>query len=347
MPSTNSKERYFLVGKILFLAIFVAVFVRSYFMTSRANFVDPYGFIFILAGGVALALISFPGAEILRAFRHAVGSYGNDAEIRSSVHFWEAAGRGFWILGVLRSVLNLIIGFAALAMEQNGLQLIMNKMAQSLLAIFYGILLAVICFIPCWKLKARLQGRPGTPNSERSDIPPESFRLRFGAVIGYLLFLSVLIPTIFNFSVPAFMWWPSYRPSLLIVLGGAIALMLFMGKTNSGPTVSTALAGMGFIGVLIGCIQMMFGIASISGPAGIAGVAEVAGALMLILSSCLTALLAMVLLGAPLEDHAIRTGSIAAPSGFSRVSWYVFPLLATIFQVLAFIMIITPMSKPQ
>lgn len=58
---------------------------------------------------------------------------------------------------------------------------------------------------------------------------------------------------------------------------------------------------------------------------------------MLILSSCLTALLAMVLLGAPLEDHAIRTGSVAAPSGFSRVSWYVFPLLAAIFQVLAFI----------
>jgi len=140
------------------------------------------------------------------------------------------------------------------------------------------------------------------------------------------------------------MWWPSYRPSLLIVLGGTIALMLFMGKTNSGPTVSTALAGMGFIGVLMGCIQMMFGIASFSGPASIA---EVAGALMLILSSCLTALLAMVLLGVPMEDHAIRMGSLAAPSGFSRFSWYVFPLLATIFQVLAFIMIITPISKPQ
>ena len=262
MPSTNSKERFFLMAKILFLAIYVVVFVRSYFMTSRANFVDPYGFIFILAGGVGLALISFPGAEILRAFRHALGSYGKDAEIRSSVHFWEAVGRGFWILGVLRSVLNLMIGFAALAMEQNGLQLIMNKMAQSLLSIFYGILLAVICFIPCWKLKDKIQGRTGTPNSERSEIPTESFRLRFGAVIGYVLFLSVLMPTIFTFSVPAYMWWPSYRPSLLIVLGGAIALMLFMGKTNSGPTVSTALAGMGFIGVLIGCIQMMFGIAA-------------------------------------------------------------------------------------
>ena len=91
---------------------------------------------------------------------------------------------------------------------------------------------------------------------------------------------------------------------------------------------------------------MMFGIGSFSGTGSPQDIAEVAGALMLILSSCLTALLAMVLLGAPLEDHAIRTGSVAAPSGFSRVSWYVFPLLATIFQVLAFIMIITPMSKP-
>ena len=344
MSSTNSRKTYLQVGRILFLVIFAAIFIRSYFMTSRANFVDPYGFIFVLAGGVALTLISFPGNEILRALRHAMGDSGSDAEIRRSVHFWEAAGRGFWILGVLRSVLNLIIGFTALAIEQNGLQLIMNKMAQSLLAIFYGILLALICLIPCWKLKARLQGRPGTPNLERSEKPSESFGLRFGTVVGYVLFFAVLIPTVFNRSVPAYMWWPSYRPSLLIVLGGTIALMLFMGKTNSGPTVSTALAGMGFIGVLMGCIQMMFGIASFSGPASIA---EVAGALMLILSSCLTALLAMVLLGVPLEDHAIRMGSPVAPSGYSRFSWYVFPLLATIFQVLAFIMIITPISKPQ
>jgi flagellar motor component MotA len=336
-----------LVGKILFLVIFAAVIVRSYFMTSRASFVDPYGFLFVLAGGMALTMISFPGAEILRALRHAAGASGNDAEIRSSVHFWEAAGRGFWILGVLRSVLNLIIGFTSLAIEQNGLQLIMNKMAHSLLAVFYGLLLAVICLIPCWKLKEKLQGRPGMPNLERGDRPTDSFGLRFGTIIGYVIFLSVIFPTIFNFSVPAYMWWPSYRPSLLIVLGGAIAIMLFTGKTNSGPTVSTALSGMGFVGVLMGCIQMMFGIASFSGTGGPEGVAEVAGALMLILSSCMTALLAMVLLGAPLEDHAIRTGSVPAPSGFSRISWYVFPLLATIFQVLAFIMIITPMSKPQ
>ena len=60
-------------------------------------------------------MISFPGAEIWRAFRHAAGGSGSEAEIRNSAHFWEAAGRGFWILGGLRSILSIVIGFAGMS----------------------------------------------------------------------------------------------------------------------------------------------------------------------------------------------------------------------------------------
>ena len=104
MSSTNSGKRYLLIaGKILILLIVVIGALQS---GTPASYIDPYGFLFVLVGGVALMMISFPGAEIWRAFRHAAGGSGDDAEIRNSAHFWEAAGRGFWILGGLSSVLS-------------------------------------------------------------------------------------------------------------------------------------------------------------------------------------------------------------------------------------------------
>ena len=130
-----------------------------------------------------------------------------------------------------------------------------------------------------------------------------------------------------------------YRPSLLVVLGGTLALILFMGGNNTRLTPSAAFAGMGLIGSLMGFIQMLHGMTD-PGPQGIG---HVAGALAFILFSCFTALLGMALIGAPLEDRAIRIGRVGAPSAFSRVSWYVFPLLSLIFLVVVFIKIIVPL----
>ncbi len=339
MSSTGiGKSRFMNTGGILILAILVAVAIRS------RTFIDPYGFIFVLVGGIALVIISFPGAEIHRAFLNAIGSTVNEAEIRESVYFWEAAGRGFWMLGVLRGILNLIMGFAALAVEENGLQLIMKEMSRSLLAVLYGILLAVICFIPCWKLMGKRQSRPlvDQERRERPSIIEQPSRI-ISAAIGYVLFIAALyLTTSTPHSLGALTFYVNFRPSLLVVLGGTLALMLFMGKTTTGPTLSTAFAGMGFIGSLVGCIEMLFSIATVSGPPGIAAVA---GALVFVLSSCLAAQLGMILVGAPLEDRALRMGQLAAPTAFSRVAWYVFPLLSLIFLVVAFVMIITPLPK--
>ena len=118
-----------------------------------------------------------------------------------------------------------------------------------------------------------------------------------------------------------------------------MALILFMGINNIRLTPSAAFAGMGLIGSLMGFIQMLHGM-TVPTPQG---VGHVAGALVFILSSCFTALLGMALVGAPLEDRAIRAGRAGAPSAFSRVSWYVFPLLSLIFLVLVFNMIIMPL----
>jgi hypothetical protein len=126
-----------------------------------------------------------------------------------------------------------------------------------------------------------------------------------------------------------------------VVLGGTLALMLFMGGNSTRLTPSTAFAGMGLIGCLMGFIQMLHGMTDPS-PRGIG---QVAGAIAIIIAACFTALLGMAIVGAPLEDRAIRTGRIKSPSAFSRVSWYVFPLLSLIFLILIYSMIVLPLAS--
>jgi hypothetical protein len=342
MSSTSSiKSLLRILGWILILYFLVLGLIQS---GNLANFVDPYGFLFVLVGGGALVMISFPGAEIGRELRHAVRTPSNDAEIRASIHFWEAAGRGFWILGISRSLLHFLIGFVALATQATApLQLIMGVRARSLVVTFYGVLLAVICFIPCWKLTGKLQSRMLVPETEQGSIAISRPGWRFGAAIGYVLFFSVLTSyltsAILKLQMPSLLFM-GFKPGMLVVLGGAIALMLFVGGSRSGLALSTAFAGIGLIASLMGWIQLMFGM-TMSSPQGIAAVA---GAITFIISSCLTALLGMALVTAPLEDRAIRTGRIAAPSAFSRAAWYVFPLLALIFMVLAFNEVILPLN---
>ena len=341
MSSTNSSKRYLMIaGRILILLIVVIGVLKS---GTPASYVDPYGFLFVLVGGVALLIISFPGAEIWRAFRHTAGSSGNDTEIRNSAYFWEAAGRGFWILGGLSSVLSIIIGFAAMSKEYTaGMPAIISMLIRPLLSTFYGSLLAVICFVPCWKLKGILQSRPSVPNPEQNKTPI-SIRCpgwRFRILIGYVLFLAALVLTVHLPYVSLSEVLIVCIPSFLVILGGTLALVLFAGGSSSRLTPSTAFAVMGFIGSLMGFIQMLIGMTDPS-PMGIG---KVAGALAFILASCFTALLGMVLIGAPLEDRAILIGRVDSPSGFSRVSWYVFPLLSLIFLVLVYSIIVLPLT---
>ncbi len=340
MSSTKSSKRYWLIPvRILILLIVVVGVLKS---GTPASYFDPYGFLFVLVGGLALVMISFPSTEIVRAFGHAAGRPGSNAEIGSSIHFWEAAGRGFWLLGGLRSVLSIMIGFAAMKTEETaGISSIIGFLAQSLLATFYGSLLAVICFVPCWKLLGILQSRPSAPNPERNETPI-SIGLpgwRFGTVVGYVLFISALISTSHMLNVDLLELLLVCTPLLLVMLGGILALIQFLGVNNSRLTLSTAFAGMGFIGSLMGFIQMLIGMTD-PRPQGIG---HVAGALAFVLAACFTALLGMALVGAPLEDRAIRIGRVNTPSAFSRVSWYVFPLLSLIFLILTFTMIIVPL----
>ena len=188
---------------------------------------------------------------------------------------------------------------------------------------------------------AKLQNRPLTPDAERGSTPVSYERSGwgFGTVVGYVLFGAVLVLSVRMPNVSLSGVGIACLPSFLVVLGGTLALMLFMGGSNTRLTPSAAFAGMGLIGSLMGFVQMLHGMTDPSPK----GIGQVAGALAIILASCFTALLGMAVIGAPLEDRAIRTGRMGAPSAFSRVSWYVFPLLSLIFLVLVYTMIVLPL----
>jgi len=340
MSSTKSAKKSLLIaGRIFFLLIAAMGLLKA---GTPASYYDRYGFFFVLVGGIALMIISFPGAEIWRAFRHAAGGPGNDAEIRNSIHFWEAAGRGFWILGGLSSVLSIVTSFAAMKSEYAvGMSAIVPMLIRPLLSTFYGSLLTAICFVPCWKLMGKLQSRLPASGAERIDTPASRGRRGrgFGTVIGYVLFLAALVLAVRMPNVSLSGVFIACLPSFLVVLGGTLALMLFMGENSTRLTPSAGFAGMGLIGSLMGFIQMLHGMTDPS-PRGIG---QVAGALAIILASCFTALLGMAVIGAPLEDRAVRIGRVGAPLTFSRVSWYVFPLLSLIFLVLVYTMIVLPL----
>jgi hypothetical protein len=342
MISTNSGKRYLLVvGKILLIAITA---IGAFQLGAPASYIDPFGLFFVLIGGISLLMIGFSGSEIRCAFRHATGGSGSDAEIRTSAHFWEAAGRSFWILGGLNGVLNILLCFMGMRTLKKGFAPAISSfdyLLPSLLSIFYGCLLAVICFVPCWKLLGILQNRPAASDQEQNQISVSAGRSgsRLRPFGGYIFFLIVLILTNAELMFPHPDFLIHYGPSLFVVLGGTFALILFTGANNTKLTVSTAFASMGFIGTLMGFTQMVIGI---TGPDS-QFVGHTVMALTFVLYSCFNALLGIALVGAPLEDRAIRTGRIKTPSAFSRVSWYVFPLLSLLCLILVLIFITSPL----
>ena len=103
-------------------------------------------------------------------------------------------------------------------------------------------------------------------------------------------------------------------------------------------TISVSFALTGFIGSQMGIIQALLGFATKK-------IIDIGTAVTFIISSCFVALLGIMLVGGPLEVRLVKTGKIEKPSLLSRISWYVFPLVAMILLLLTFALVITPIQK--
>jgi hypothetical protein len=329
----------------LFAAAFVGAVLASGLLTGLMNRV---GLFFLIAGSIATALIGFSGREIGTAFRHAAGRQGSREEMVRSGYVWEAAARNAWILGVLGSALNFTL---ALGSESGGIADIGNRMIQALLVTFYGLVLAVVCLVPAMKLAGREGQSPSRTDERLAPGPGPSSRRVLGAVtpdriVGCVLFAAVLVLTVVFLAQGRPRLGPLtldkllfHGPAILVVLGGAIALALFMGAGAGARAWTLGFASTGLISLLMGLIQALFGFVH-------ADIAEVSAAAAFIITGASLSLLGLVAVAAPLEDREVMEGRRAGAAPSSRMFWILLPLISFIFLILTFIMVVTPMTKP-
>lgn len=293
------------------------------------------GLVFILIGGIAAMFMSYSGRDIRRALSDAFRNDTLSIEFHASRLIWHSAARNFWIMGVLGSLISFIV---ALSISEGGIAGITSRMARSMLPAIYGLILSATCSAPGLKLKLQ-DDDPDKPPS--SDAAPEP---RAGKVIGAVLFAAalgwmIILPLIWSKAegpLPPIATF-FHVPAILVVVGGTIALTLFIGRPSSGVlTWSFALAG--FIGIMAGFLQAFLGFAS-------GTIQDVAGGITFALAACLLSLLGMVAIGMPMEDRAMMTGSRKHTAPLSGTIGWVFPLITLIVLIITFFMVITPMEK--
>ena len=325
--------------------LFAVAFVGAVAATGRfSGLMNKAGLLYLAAGSVAAALMSFTGSEIATAFRLAAGRPGTEVSRLQSAYFWEAAARNAWMLGALGSALNFTV---TLSSESAGISTVANGMIGSLLVVLYGLILAVLCLIPAMKLAD--QSGPARPSPGKMGAGATTGRtartMISGRVLGYILFAAVMGLTVVFMMGGEPQNGPLpigkvlfHGPAILIVIGGAIALALFMGSAAGGRALTLGFAMTGLIALLTGLIQALFGFAN-------RNLADVASAVAFLITSSSFSLLGLVAVAAPLEDREIMEGRREKPGPFSRLLWAVFPLVTFIGLILTFIMVVTPMQK--
>jgi hypothetical protein len=340
MANPGSRGAWPVLGKILILILIVGAIVLSGRFSALWS---GTGLAFILVGGAAMILMDFSISEIGTGLKWTAGPSVRPEDLPRISYFWEAAGRNFWLLGALGTVINFILALAQVSKGEGGLQVIALGMTSAFRPSLYGLILAVICAVPALKAHSALGKTPESLGSESPEAFPSRQRagLRVENIIGYLLFLGMLgwsmLPTFGAWRIPP---WPGNPfldwPALLVVGGAAVLLFLFLGRTAENS--ASGIFGLsGFIGVLIGLLLTLFGFAG-------RVITDVGAGLALVVSSCFLALFGIIFAGAPWEDRLARFRGERA-SIISRLAWYVFPLLTQVFMILVLILVITPIKK--
>ena len=132
-------------------------------------------------------------------------------------------------------------------------------MANSLIPTLYGAIFGLVFLLPALRLTTQ-RGRDVASDEPEEATSPSIL----STIAGYVIFLAMILGILFyadmNATEPIFSaWgWLSTWPSILVVLGGTLAISLFVGTAAGGQTVTFGFAATGFIGSLIGCTACPF-----------------------------------------------------------------------------------------
>lgn len=321
-------KRMKIFGKIIFV-LAIIYFAGSGVMAGKSGIVfDTPSMVFMLTGIVGLTLMGFSLRETGAAFRHAFGPMDgemdgeNEEGLKISAYFWEATARNLLVFGVLGTVM----GYIIVINNHSGIANYNMGTAVSFLTTLYGLILAALCGVPALALRKKVNGKiqraPGKPQPMRWETIP-----------GGVLFIGTIA------------WGVSQRyelffhlPSLLVVVGLALALLALLGDAVAGHSVTLSFAFTGVIGVFIGIIKYLSGMGGVSIAAVVEGVT-------FSLLSCVFALLGMLLAGMPMEDRAFKTGKNGTGTLLSRIAWYGFPILVLVLILFTQIMAMIPIHK--
>jgi flagellar motor component MotA len=322
--------------KILILpALFGVVFLSGEF----TEFMDVPGLVFVLLGLAAMTLMSFSGSEIIEAIKNAWGGWDSNSNLNRAIYFWESAARNVFMMGVLGTIVGFMVMLSNL---EEGIKYFFSEVGVRFLSTIYGLILAAIFAVPALVFSGIVGGigvRGLWDEIENGEI--EAPRLRtVECFIGYVAFLSLLLwvmltPWSSDTFAPLqlFIHWPS----LLVVVGGALAISLLIGNHREGETVTLSFAFTGLIGSLVGVVKVLHGLSEGS-------IADIAAAVTFIISSCFVALLGMMAIGIPLKDRMAKKG-LNQNLSLSRIAWFGFPLLTLIYLSFVVALIVTPMHK--
>jgi len=329
----------FLKISVLLCLVFAVILCGKF-----TDFMKGTGFVFVFLGGFFLTLISFSVKDAAFAFRQTMGISNSYEAHHKTAYFWEVAARNFWMTGVLGSVISFVI---ALGSSEGGIFGIASRMSASYISAVYGMALAVICAVPAFKTSGLLetQSREERENIFEEKTGPNIPFFKLDTVIGYVLFiitlgwaiLSPLLGEAFEGPIKPqdlFLYWPS----LLVVLGGTIAIALFVGNSAASRSITLGFALTGLLAIIMGLVQAMMGFSSKT-------IQDVASAITFILSSCVITLLGMMLVGNPLVDRAVKSDRIQTTQILNRIAWLLFPFMTLILLFLTFVMVVTPIQK--
>jgi hypothetical protein len=333
----RSRARLETAAKVALVAAWVAVLVASGRFTP---FLHARGLAFVFLGLAAMALTSFTFAEIRVALRDAWAPDPDCGSTRVSVLFWEAAARNAWLTGALGSVVFFVL---ALARPSGGLRAIATDMSLAFVPSVLGLAAAGLLLVPSLRLRDAIEasGRAGSAVDPERGSPAD--RRTWEHLVGPLLLLSLVAWTISRPSsalpspLPA--PWHSllHWPALLVVVGGTAAVLLLAGRPLARRIRSVSFAVAGATGTLIGLVQVLLGFAA-------RDIASLSAAGSFIVTTCFISLLGTMLAAVPVEDRDAKAGGTASYPWPSRVAWLLFPMLTTLYLLMTFVMVLTPMT---
>jgi hypothetical protein len=325
MSDANGTGRAGWVGGLGVVAVLTAAGV---ILARSASVASGIGVGAATLGVVAVLLLGFPARELGRAVACAAGAEAGPGDRQRGALAWAAAARSAWVLTAAIAVAGFVSAFSS---QSSGIARLLAGVGDRAVGVAVGLLIAVVCAMPALRLGT---GEPAA--SEPLPAPPAAPQRALAAVI---LLAVLAAPLLGRGSGGRFepLPWLLHGPAWLVVLGGALALGLYLRPTGTGAAAVVALAAAGAVGILVGLTRGLHGFAT-------ASIEDVAGGLMFAVASAYAGLAGLAAVGLPLLDRDARGGRRPPAAAHAAVAG--FPVVVLLLLALTILLAVVPMEVP-